>query len=113
MTTPGARSPRPASSRDRPLATWAASCGGGGSAVRAVCRPAWPPCWSGAASRSTGGEGTMPYYANVGPKAGPVKYRDLPTGSIGVLESPDPGAPGPSRGSCLALLGVYGLELQC
>jgi hypothetical protein len=31
----------------------------------------------------------MLYFANVGPKTGPVKYRDLPTGSIGVLESRD------------------------
>jgi hypothetical protein len=35
----------------------------------------------------------MTYFANVS-KAGPVKYRDVP-GSIGVLESLDPGAPGP------------------
>ena len=28
-------------------------------------------------------------HANVGPIKGPVRYRDLPTGSIGVLESPD------------------------
>ena len=30
----------------------------------------------------------MPYFANIGPKTGPVKYRDRPPGSIGVLESP-------------------------
>jgi hypothetical protein len=30
-----------------------------------------------------------PYFANVGPVKGPLKHRDLPTGSIGVLESPD------------------------
>ena len=27
------------------------------------------------------------YYANIGPVKGPVKYRGLPTGSIGVLEA--------------------------
>jgi hypothetical protein len=32
--------------------------------------------------------GGMTYFANVGPKTGPVKYRSLPTSSIGVLESP-------------------------
>jgi hypothetical protein len=31
----------------------------------------------------------MPYYANIGPVKRPLKYRDLPTGSIGVLEAPD------------------------
>jgi len=30
----------------------------------------------------------MRYFANIG-KSGPVKYRDLPAGSIGVLEAPD------------------------
>jgi hypothetical protein len=28
------------------------------------------------------------YFANVGPVKGPLRYRALPTGSIGVLESP-------------------------
>src|SRR4051794_22508979 len=35
------------------------------------------------------GRGLMPYFANVGPLTGPVKYRDLPTGSIDVLEAMD------------------------
>ena len=34
----------------------------------------------------------MPYYADIS-KTGPVRYRDVPD-SIGVLEAPDPGAPG-------------------
>jgi hypothetical protein len=28
------------------------------------------------------------YFASVGPKTGPLRYRDRPPGSIGVLESP-------------------------
>jgi hypothetical protein len=35
----------------------------------------------------------MTYFANVSQR-GPVHYRDVP-GSVGVLEAPDPGAPGP------------------
>jgi hypothetical protein len=31
----------------------------------------------------------MPYYATVGPLKGPLRYRDRPPGSIGVLGSPD------------------------
>jgi hypothetical protein len=30
----------------------------------------------------------MPYHANIGPESGPLKYRDRPTGSIGVLQAP-------------------------
>jgi hypothetical protein len=29
------------------------------------------------------------YFANIGPKTGPVRYRDRPPGSVGVLEAPD------------------------
>ncbi len=44
----------------------------------------------------------MPYYANLGQKTGLVKYRDLPAGSIGVLES----APRPHGGLGVSLGGL-------
>ena len=31
----------------------------------------------------------MPYHANVGPVKGPVKYREIPSRSIDVLDAPD------------------------